>query len=213
MDLHEAAESFERATRHCDNLIAVHRGYGEGKPGRRAEEVSVNRAVVVIAVASWQSVIQDYALACIDLSRPGPNNPLSAKTYAAIMGQARDAIGKFGTPNGQNVRELLKRTGYDPWDYWTWKQHAGQAKGVQTWRPSDAVQRMHEWLLVRHAIAHGHATLPQVSALRAVRERLADPPLDPTLRLVDAEQCLVFFRRLAHLTGVGLANHLGEPPP
>src|SRR5437667_12748944 len=65
MDLLQATANFDRATRHCDNLITVHRGHGGPGVGRRAEEVSLNRAVVVLAVASWQAVIQDYALAAV----------------------------------------------------------------------------------------------------------------------------------------------------
>jgi hypothetical protein len=58
VDLVDAKERFDRATKHCDNLIKVHRGHGGTAVGRRAEEVSLNRAVVVLAVASWQSMIR-----------------------------------------------------------------------------------------------------------------------------------------------------------
>ena len=213
MDLKDAAENFRRATKHCDNLITVHRGHGGRRPGRRAEELSVNRAVVVIAVASWQAVVQDYTLACLDLSSPGPNGPLAAATYKVITGPVRNAIGEFSTPNGPNARKLLQSAGYDPRQSWTWSQHAGRGRGVKVWRPDDAEARISEWLKVRHAIAHGHPALPQVPALGAVRERGDNPPSEPVLRLVDAEQCLAFFRRLAHLTGAGLADHLGVPAP
>jgi len=213
MDLKDATENFQRATKHCDNLIIVHRGYGGEKPGLRVEEISLNRAVVVIAVASWQAVVQDYTLACLDLSAPGSNSSLSATTYNVITGPVRNAVGEFSTPNGQNARKLLQSAGYDPWPSWTWSQHAGQGQGVKVWRPVDAEARISEWLKIRHAIAHSHPALPQVQALRAVRERPDNPPSDPALRLVDAEQCLAFFRRLAKLTGAGLAAHLGVSPP
>lgn len=78
MDLEEAAANFRRATQHCDNLIAVHRRAGGPLQGPRYEEVSINRAVVVLAIASWQAVIQDYTLACVDLSAPAPGSPLSS---------------------------------------------------------------------------------------------------------------------------------------
>jgi hypothetical protein len=84
---------------------------------------------------------------------------------------------------------------------------------MKTWTPADAEQRIDEWLKVRHAIAHGHPTLPQVEALNAIRHSGGNPPADPTLRLVDAEQCVVFFRRLAKLTGSSLAEHLGVGSP
>jgi len=212
VDLIEAAENFRRATRHCDNLITIHRGHGGPAQGRRDEEVSVNRAVVVLAVASWQAVLQDYALAAVDLSAPGPGSPLSPATYAVLAGRVRKEVGDFATPSAENARRLLIGTGFDPRPHWTWTQPGGQGQGMVTWSPADADTRINEWLRVRHAIAHGHAELPQVQALQAVRLR-RNPPADPTLRLADAEQCLAFFRRLARLTGAGLAAHLGVASP
>jgi len=214
LDLFEAVDNFERATSHCDNLIEVHRGYGGPAQGRRDKEVSVNRAVVVIAVASWQAVIQDYTLACVDLSAPAPTGPLSPLTYNVLAGRVRQEVGAFSTPNAQNVRKLLIGAGFDPRPYWTWTQSAGQGQGMKTWKPGDADDRIDEWLKVRHAIAHGHDVLPHVLALASVRERPKHQPLaNPTLRLADAEQCLAFFRRLTRLTGAGLAIHLGVDTP
>lgn len=213
MDLNEAAENFRRATRHCDNLVAVHRGHGGPARGRRDEEVSLNRAVVVLAVASWQAVLQDYALACVDLGRPRPGSPLSPATYDVLAGRVRKEVGDFATPNAQNATRLLVGAGFDPRPCWTWKQHGGRGQGMQPWKPADAAQRIDEWLRVRHAIAHGHAELPQVPALQAVRLQPNNAPADPPLRLVDAERCLAFFRRLARLTEAGIASHLGVPRP
>jgi hypothetical protein len=213
VNLDDAAERFQRALTHCDNLVTVHRGHGGLGPGRRAEEISVNRAIVVIAVASWQAVIQDLTIACVDLSTPDANSSLSRASYSAITGPVRNAVGDFATPNAENSRRLLQSAGFDPWPCWTWRQHEGQGMGVRVWTPTDAATRLREWLNIRHAIAHGHDSLPQVSALKAVRERPGNPPINPTLRLVDAEQCVVFMRRLARLTGSGLAAHLGIASP
>jgi hypothetical protein len=213
VDLIEATDNFRRATRHCDNLITVHRGHGGPAQGRRDEEVSINRAVVILAVASWQAVLQDYALACVDLSEPAAGSPLSPATYAVLAGRVRKEVGDFATPNAQNARRLLVGAGFDPRPHWTWSQRGGRGRGVETWTPADVDKRIDEWLRVRHAIAHGHAALPQVPALQAVRLAPSNAPPDPTLRLVDAEQCLTFFRRLARLTGAGLALHLSLPSP
>lgn len=212
MDLDDAVHSFERSLHHCENLVSVHRAHGGNEPGRRHVEVSLNRAIVVTAVASWQSVIQDYATAALDLGKPPTGSSISEATYSAVTGPARQAIGAFSTPNGPNVRKLLQGVGFDPRKTWTWTQHAGRGQGMKTWTPSDAEERIGEWLKVRHAIAHGHPALPQVEALKAVRHS-HNPPENPTLRLVDAEQCVVFFRRLAKLTGNSLADHLGVASP
>lgn len=213
MDLVEASENFARATQHCDNLIKVHRGHGGPGAGRRAEEVSLNRAVIVLSVASWQTVIQDFTLAAVELSAPAPGDAVSAATYAALTGHVKQQIGDFATPNAEKVRKLMLGAGFDPRPHWTWQQSAGQGVGVVTWTPVMVDARINEWLKVRHAIAHGHLRLPQVTALAAVRLAPGAPPVDPALRLVDAERCLAFFRRLTKLTGSGLAGHLGVPPP
>jgi len=61
---------------------------------------------VVLAVASWQAVVQDYALVCIDLSAPAPGGPLSPASYAVLAGRVRNDIGAFATPNAQNTRKV-----------------------------------------------------------------------------------------------------------
>jgi hypothetical protein len=191
----------------------VHRGHGGPARGRRDEEVSINRAVVVLAVASWQAVVQDFALACIDLSAPAPGGALSPASYAILAGRVRKEVADFATPNAENTRRLLIGAGFDPRPLWTWTQPGGRGVGMVTWSPAAADQRINEWLRVRHAIAHGHAALPQVQALQAVRDSGGSSPANPAIRLVDAEQCLAFFRRLARLTAPGLAAHLGVSTP
>lgn len=212
MDLQQATDNFKRATQHCDNLIAVHRGHGGPTQGRRDKEVSINRAVIVLAVASWQALVQDYAAACVDLSAPAPGSPLSQQSYAVLAGRVRKEIGDFATPNAEKTRQLLIGAGFDPRSHWNWQQRGGRGRGMEQWAPTDADKRLNEWLRVRHAIAHGHAELPKVDALQAVR-LAATPPTDPQLRLSDAEQCLAFFRRLGKLTGAALALHLNVPAP
>lgn len=214
MDLNEAAANFARSTRHCDNLIVVHRGSGGTRAGRRDEETAVNLAIVVLTVAAWQAVIQDLTLACVDLSAPGPNDAMSRPTYSLLAGRVKSEVGGFSTPNAQNTRKLLQAAGFDPRPLWTWTQHGGRGKGMVTWTPADADARIDEWVRLRNAIAHGDAVLPAVRALRAVRERPANqPPAEPSVRLVDARDGLAFFRRLARLTTGGLATHLGVPAP
>ncbi len=161
MNLTDAADNFRRATRPCDNLIHVHRAQNP-RPGRRDEETSINRAIAVLTIASWQSVIQDLTIACVDLSQPGPGDPMSPLTYSLLAGRIRSEVGAFNTPNAQNVRKLLQAAGFDPRPCWTWRQHAGQGQGMKTWTPADADARIDEWLKVRHAIAHGDPMLPPV---------------------------------------------------
>src|SRR5687768_1510049 len=125
MELNEAVSNFRRATRHCDNLITIHRGYGGPAQGRRDEEVSINRAVVVLAVASWQAIVEDYTIACVDLSAPAPGGPLSTASYAVLAGRVRKEVNDFATPNAENTRRLMIGAGFDPRPLWTWKQMGG----------------------------------------------------------------------------------------
>lgn len=211
MDLVEASLRFRRAMTHCDNLVAVHRGHGGPAQGKRSREVSINRAVVVVTVAAWQAAVQDMVLAAIEAGAPGPGSPLTDQTYAILVGRVNESIGRFNTPNAENARALLRGIGFDPRPYWTWSQMGGQGVGVITLQSQDVERRMRDWLTLRHEIAHGNDKLSRVEVLLAVREK-PNPPHDwqPTIRLVDAEACMAFFRRVADLTGNGLASHLGQ---
>lgn len=73
--------------------------------------------------------------------------------------------------------------------------------------PHDVEARLDEWIRVRHAVAHGHATLPPVDALLTVRLKKSTGA--PWLELQNAEQCVAFLNRLVRLTASGVAVHLG----
>jgi hypothetical protein len=212
MDLPEAVANFARATLHCDNLVAVHRDHGGSGRGRRDEETSINRAVVVLVVAAWQALVQDIALAALDHGAPAAGSPLSKGSYALLSGRLKKEVGDFSTPNAENTRRLLLAAGFDPRPHWTWSQRGGRGLGVVAWTPQDVDTRMNEWLRVRHAIAHGHAVIPHVDALQAIRG-VPNPPAQPVIRLVDAEDCLRFFRRIGRLSVFGMANDLGVARP
>lgn len=207
MDLDQAAANFRRAIAHANNLIEVHRRAGTGGRGRRTEEVSINRAVVVITVATWQAAVQDMTLAVLDTSAPAPGDPF-LPAYRVIAGRVNAEVGSFSTPNAQNSRKLLQGVGFDPRTHWTWSQPGGRGVGRITMRTGDVDSRIDQWLRLRHAIAHGHEHLPSVDVLQAVRTS-GTPLVDPPLRLVDAAQCLTFFKRVVHLSGDALAAHLG----
>jgi hypothetical protein len=208
MNLDEAAANFRRATRHCDNLIEIHRKHGGPRQGRRDKETSINRAVVVLTASAWQAVVQDMTKACLHLSDPGPTSP-HAGMFKLLAGRTNTEIGAFSTPNHENSKKLLSAVGFDPRPHWAWTK-PGRSGNI---RPHQVEERINQWLKVRHAIAHGHDKLPSVSVLHAVREAAKNPPDDPSLRLIDVEQCLAFFRQLAQVTGKGLATHLQVAPP
>jgi hypothetical protein len=206
VDLPEAAARFHRAVEHCDNLVEVHRRAGSGGQGRRYIEVSVNRAVIVLAIATWQAVAQDLASVLLDASMP-PRSHASYGVASLLAGRVKTEIGAFATPNPENARKLLQGAGYDPRPSWTWK--TGKF-GHTVLGPAQIEVQLRGWLSVRHAIAHGHEGMPAVDVLQAVAPNSpfrADPPI----RLVDAKNCLYFVRRLTQVTADGVAAHLGVP--
>ena len=211
MDLEQAAANFRRGMTHADNLVAVHRRSGSGGRGRRVEEVSVNRAIVVIVVATWQAAVEDMTNAILSLSEPPPGDRF-LPAYKVIAGRVQTEVAHFSTPNAQNSRKLLQAAGFDPRQHWTWTQRGGRGVGVIVKSPSEAEREIDDWLKVRHAIAHGDERLPAARVLQAVRRTKVEPT-DPSLRLVDANECIAFFRRIVRLTGTALAGHLSVAPP
>ncbi|MDJ1134668.1 hypothetical protein [Streptomyces iconiensis] len=145
----------------------MHHAHGKNKRGFRTKEPSLNRAVVVLAVASWQAVMQDLVRACIDLSKPSDDGPLPPGAYGLLRGRLLDEVNNFGTPNAENTRKLLVAVGHDSWPYWTWRQAWGKA-GPRTVTPAQARAQISEWLAIRHAIAHGDQSLAAKSVLEAV---------------------------------------------
>lgn len=206
MDLADAARHWQAVITHCDHLVAVHR-HRKGA-GRRYEEMAINRAIVVMAVAAWQAAVEDMVHAGLDAGAPAPGSSLSQRGYDLLAGNVKTAVSRFSTPSAQNSRELLRLVNYDPWPMWTWPTGPF---GRQHWKSSDVAARLDAWLKVRHAIAHGASALPSVTALGAVRR---DPKTtDPPLHLSDAEDCLGFIRNLTRSTGGGMAQHLGTASP
>lgn len=209
MDLQQAVDNFDGALKHCHNIVAVHRGHGGSGRGRRFQEASLNRAVVVLAVAAWQAAVQDLTTAILDTARPTGPTALDIARYDIMTGPVRKAISDFATPNAQNTRRLMISAGYDPRSTWTYSSPGGKGKKRVNWTPAMVEVRLDEWLRVRHALAHGHDSLPVVQALLAVRRKGVTS--DPTMQLEDAEDCVQFLNRLVWLTATGLAKHLGVP--
>lgn len=205
------ADKYRVAMSHCDNLVAVHRGHGGVARGRRDQEISLNRAVIVMTVASWQAAIQDMVETLVISAQP-PAGPLS-NYYALLAGRVRQEVNNFSTPNAENTRRLMRGAGFDPQPHWTWTQMGGQGVGNVTITPAEAISRIAQWLRVRHDIAHGHEAISSVNVLESVRRTPVQPAgWQPTIRLADAERCMAFFRRLCQLTATGLGAQLGQPP-
>jgi hypothetical protein len=198
---------------YCDDLIKVHRASGGPSRGQRATETSLNRAVVVLAVAAWQSAVEDMTMSALEAARAVITPPMTPALFGVIAGRVMTDVHRFSTANAQNSRALLQSIGFDPRPHWTWRSRTGQ-RGATLLKPGDVETRIDEWLKLRHAVAHGDAELPPVRVLLAVRQK-KNPPASwtPQIRLIDGESCVWFFRRLTWATGDALAVQLGVPPP
>lgn len=189
---------FDNAMVHCDNLLSIDQRAGGGRGRTRMVESSVNRAVVVLAIASWQAFVQDATRLLLD--RRMPQQADQNYGFARLIeGQVLRELARFSTPNAENTRNLLQLVGFDPRPYWRWERL----------KPTQVEQQLRDWLSIRHAIAHGDEEMPPVAVLEAVREKKGQyGPAGPSIRAADARGCSAFIRRLAKATLDGVAKEL-----
>lgn len=216
----EAAERYRTGIGHAHNVVATHRTSGGPGRGRRGPEVSLNRAVVLMAVASWQAAVEDMTNATFRSLHPSPTTAQSNKLTSEVN--------SFSTPSSAKVRGLMERNlGVDPTVAWTWTASRGRGRGRVPVGPGEATARLDSWVLVRHAVAHGRsdlfAELPAQVAVTGASgaSRLEDPRAHvsrasragrhASLTLTDARECLTFINRLTQATGDFLAQTAGVP--
>lgn len=221
MAVQAAADAFGRSIQHCHNLISIHQERNAGQ-GRRHREVSLNRATIVLAVATWQTLVQDLTTGALDAAKPGANATVAETgAYRLIRGQIERQVRNFSTPNTQNTRDLLDTVGLDVKPYWTWKVST-QGRDQFRRRTFDEVQNeLEDWLKVRHAIAHGHKEIPRRLSLNAVHVKYAsekkagktNPQYKaypaPEIRKADAQRCTRFIYDIGETTTSAMVNLLG----
>jgi len=212
MHLPEAATRFQTAMSFCDDVVKIHRQAGSGGRGRRKAETTLNRAVIVMAIAGWQVAIENLAQTGIDEAQ----NQRGSAIITSYRNLVQSAIDRFSTPNSQLSRQLLQSVGYDPQQDWMGAQVPGRPMVLGPNQPSlSQPEVLDAWIRIRHAIAHGDPSLPAEPVLQHVRDRVSEQKLQPTtpgLRLVDAKSCILFVRRLAQTTGDGFARQMGMKP-
>ncbi|MGY4684478.1 hypothetical protein ACWIGG_22175 [Micromonospora aurantiaca (nom. illeg.)] len=221
MDVQETVDNFVKALEHCQNLIRIHRAVGGGAQGRRTQETSLNRGVVVLAVATWQAFAQDLANALREEALREVQSVTGAPLLIGAMKQwdtdFKKVLELFSTPGYSQTQQLLGRVGFNPRPSWTWQQRGGRGFGGRpvVIEPHHVEQVMKQWLRIRHDIAHGHATLTPEKVLAAVRDPLSSSKarLAPNLRLSDAIDCMRFFRSVAKATADAAATHVRQPAP
>jgi hypothetical protein len=141
-----------------------------GVSGHRARVAALNRAIVISCVSAWEAYIEEIVRESLKVLRP-PAPPLGV--WPALYTSVRGQLGRFHTPNTENVRTLISDS--------LGLQDIQTSWGWQNCSSAQAVQRLALAMTLRHQIAHG------------VNPR----PVVPTSY---ASQLPDFFRRLGRCT-------------
>jgi hypothetical protein len=148
---------------------------------------AVNRAAVVMCVSAWEAYIEELVREALEAVRP-PAPPMG--TWPALNASSRAAVGRFNTPNTDQVRVLIADSiGLpDVQNSWFWP-------GCN---PPRARARLQAVMDYRHAVAHGVNPRPAISNHYST-------------------QLPSFFRRLGRCTDAAVRAHLvttlGVPNP
>lgn len=162
----------------ADELNQAHERLRTGNPGRQYRLAPLNRAAVVMCVSAWVAYIEELMREAIEAMRPAaPPSGL----WPALNASVRSQLGRFNTPNADQVRILVSDSiGLaDVHQFWTWRNCS----------PAQAVQRLMTAMKFRHEIAHG------------VNPR-------PTIHNWYSSQLPDFFRRLAGCTDRAVRDYL-----
>lgn len=163
--------------RDADHLRIASRQLPAGIQGRALRVTALNRAIVVTCVSAWEAYLEELVRESLNVLRP-PVPPLGV--WPALNAAVRGQLGRFNTPNAENVRLLLSDSlGLpDIQTSWVWQN----CTSVQ------ALQRLAVAMNLRHQIAHGVNPRPVVVTFYA--RQLPD-----------------FFRKLARGTDDAVRDH------
>jgi len=202
---YNASQGFTELLTYVDQLIQIHGRLQTGR-GRRHQQEALHRSGVVLTVAAWESYVQSVIEEAIDLVRPPDNAPFwSRSTFIAHENSVRTDLGRFHTPNKDNVQRIMRTAvGFEPVSHWEWRV------GPRQWDSAEMSNRLNAWLDIRHTIAHG-AELP--TEIDWIKNTSGTPRITLTL----LRECRRFFEHLVEQTDKALADHisnaLGVPVP
>ena len=134
----------DQLLRDATELDTIHTQLRTGLPGRQFGLASLNRAAVVTGVSAWESYVEELMRESLEALRPAAP-PLG--NWPALSAFILGELGRFNTPNAQNVANLINRC-------------LGLANVRTSWRwrnctPAQAEALLDEALALRHEIAHG----------------------------------------------------------
>jgi len=138
--------------RDATELHDAHSQLRTGQVGRQWGLGALNRAVVVMCVSAWEAYIEEVVRESIETFRPTP--PAVMSTWQSLNASVRGQLGRFNTPNPDNVRMLISDAIGLPnvCDSWIWQNCDAQ----------HARQLLSEALTFRHQIAHGVNPRPTI---------------------------------------------------
>src|SRR4051812_36843296 len=98
------------------DLIAVHKRVN-ADPGQRVEELSLNRAAVVFAVAAWQTFVERLTSGLADGMAPPVGDP-TAGVYRLLRATIETQVQRLNTPDAQKTRGIWATVNFDPLPTW-----------------------------------------------------------------------------------------------
>ena len=96
----------DQLLRDATELDTIHTQLRTGLPGRQFGLASLNRAAVVIGVSAWESYVEELMRESLQALRPAAP-PLG--NWPALSAFILGELGRFNTPNAQNVANLINR--------------------------------------------------------------------------------------------------------
>jgi len=129
----------------------AHQNLRTGQAGRQWGLGALNRAAVVMSLSAWEAYVEELIKESVAAFKPAnPANTL----WQSINADARSQIGRFNTPNVENVRKLIADTLglQDVTLNWHWHNTTVQ----------QARDRLTEAITHRHQIAHGVNPRPTI---------------------------------------------------
>ncbi len=168
----------DQLLRDAVELDAIHAQLRTGVPGRQYGLASLNRAALVICVSAWESYVEELKRESLAALRP-PTTALSH--WPALSAFILGDLGRFHTPNAQNVANLINRCLGLP--------NVRTAWGWRNCTSAQAEILIDQALDLRHQIAHGVNPRPVIH--------------NPYSNWLPG-----FVRRLARCTDEAVRNHL-----
>jgi RiboL-PSP-HEPN len=152
MPSHAFSQRLEAVLADAEELVAAHQDLRTGGRGRQWGLGALNRAVVVMCAAAWESYVEEVVKEAVETLRPaGPNLGGWPAQKAAVLGQ----VGRFNNPTSQHVRDLIATSiGLpDITSAWSWQKCS----------VLDAIKLLDGFLMAtRHKVAHGDSPRPVV---------------------------------------------------